>query len=45
MLALTAMYPEIKTNAIIQNQIEIYQKNNDKIYELKNLKIQKKIYA
>lgn len=44
MLAST-IYPEIKTNAIIQNQIEIYQKNNDKIYKLKSQKIKKKIYA
>lgn len=41
----STMYPEIKTNELIKNQIETYQKNTDKIYKLKDEKIQRKIFA
>ena len=38
-ITLVAMYPELKSDALVQKQIEVYMANNDKIKELKEEKI------
>lgn len=38
-------YPELKSNTLIQQQIDLYQKNKEKIYNLQTQKLNKKIYA
>lgn len=44
MLASVA-YPELKSNTLIQQQIDLYQKNKEKTYNLQTQKLNKKIYA
>ena len=39
-----SMYPELKSDSLVQKQIEIYVANNDKIKELKNEAINKSVY-
>ena len=41
---LVNLYPELKSDKLIQQQIDIYQKNNQTILELKQEKINKTIY-
>ena len=38
-------YPELKSNTLIQQQIDLYQKNKEKTYNLQTQKLNKKIYA
>ena len=38
-VALVSMYPELKSDALIQKQIDVYVKNNESIKELKGKKI------
>lgn len=38
------LYPELKSNQLIQKQIELYISNHNKIVELENEKIKGKIY-
>lgn len=38
-------YPELKSNTLIQQQIDLYQKNKEKIYDLKTQKINRKVTA
>lgn len=42
-VVLTQLYPDLKSNEMINKQIEIYQENNKKIKELKEQKINKEI--
>ena len=39
-MTLVALYPELKSDALVQQQIEIYIANNEKIKELREEKIQ-----
>ena len=39
-MTLVALYPELKSDALVQQQIEIYISNNEKIKELREEKIQ-----
>lgn len=36
-------YPELKSDALVEKQLEVYMSNNEKIKELKNKKIQIKV--
>ena len=38
-LVMASLYPELKSNTLVESQIEIYVENNEKIKELKELKI------
>lgn len=38
-MALVSLYPELKVDELVQNQISIYSENSEKIKELKELKI------
>lgn len=40
-ITLITMYPDLKSDTMVQNQINTYIANNNKIKELKELKIQK----
>lgn len=42
-VVLTQLYPDLKSNEMVNNQINIYQENNKKIKELKEEKINKQI--
>lgn len=39
-MTLVALYPELKSDALVQQQIEVYIANNEKIKELREEKIQ-----
>lgn len=41
---LVSLYPELKSDKLIKEQIETYQRNNDKIKDLKLEKINQKTY-
>lgn len=41
---LVNLYPELKSDELIQKQIELYTINNEKIVELKEMKIEETIY-
>lgn len=41
---LVNLYPELKSDTLIQKQIELYTSNNEKIVELKEAKIEETIY-
>ena len=43
-VTLVTVYPELKTDALVQKQIEVYLSNNEKIKELKVTKIEEKVY-
>lgn len=43
-ITLVSMYPELKSDKLIKKQIDVYTKNNEKIKELKNEKINVRIY-
>ncbi len=43
-LVATQVYPELKSNTLVEKQIDVYFKNNKKIKELKEDKINYKIY-
>lgn len=43
-VTLVTVYPELKTDALVQKQIEVYLNNNEKIKELKVAKIEEKVY-
>lgn len=38
-MTLVSLYPELKSDALVQKQIEVYLENNNKIKELKEAKI------
>lgn len=42
-ITMVSLYPELKSDALISNQIDIYVKNNAKIIELKEAKINKSV--
>ena len=42
-VVLAQLYPELKSNEMVNNQISIYQENNKKIKELKEEKINRQI--
>jgi hypothetical protein len=41
---LVQMYPELKSDKLVQQQIDVYVSNNDKIKELKNKEIDVKLW-
>lgn len=41
---LVQMYPELKSDTLVQQQIDVYVSNNDKIKELKNKEIDVKLW-
>lgn len=43
-ISLVSLYPELKSDGLVQSQIAIYQANNEKIKELKEKKIKAGIY-
>lgn len=43
-MTLVALYPELKSDTLVQSQIDIYVQNNEKIKELREKKINEKIY-
>ncbi len=43
-ITLVSLYPELKADALVNKQIEIYISNNEKIKELKEFKINGSIY-
>lgn len=43
-IAFAQIYPEIKTNEMVQEQIKMYQKNKQKIYDLEIKKLELRIY-
>lgn len=43
-ITLVNLYPELKSDKMVQQQIDLYTKNNEKITELKEQKINKTIY-
>jgi hypothetical protein len=43
-VTLVALYPELKSDTLVQKQIEVYLENNSKIKELKETKISGKVY-
>ena len=38
-IVIASLYPELKSNTLVESQIEVYVKNNDKIKELKEARI------
>lgn len=42
-MALVSLYPELKADTLVQEQIKVYTRNNDKIKELKEKKIDIKL--
>ena len=43
-ITLVALYPELKSNALVQSQIEVYVENNKAIKELKSSAINASVY-
>lgn len=43
-VTLVTVYPELKADALVQKQIEVYLSNNEKLKELKVAKIEEKVY-
>ena len=43
-MTLVALYPELKADALVQKQIEVYINNNEEIKELKENKINGSVY-
>ena len=43
-IQLVNLYPELKADKLVQQQIDTYTKNNEKIISLKEIKINKTIY-
>lgn len=43
-ITLVSLYPELKSDTLVQSQIEIYVENNEKIKELKEQKIDGDVY-
>ena len=43
-VTLVSLYPELKSDTLVQSQIDIYVQNNEKIKELREKKINEKIY-
>lgn len=43
-ITLVNLYPELKSDKMVQQQIDLYTKNNEKITDLKEEKINKTIY-
>ncbi len=43
-IAVAEMYPDLKSNELVKNQIEIYKSNNEKLTELKLEKAKGSIY-
>lgn len=43
-ITLVSLYPELKSDTLVQSQIEIYVENNEKIKELKEQKINGDLY-
>lgn len=43
-ITLVSLYPELKSDKLIEKQLEIYAENNNKIKELKEKKLNEKIY-
>ncbi len=44
-ITLVTLYPELKSDELIKSEINLYEKNNQKIIALKEQKINKKIYT
>lgn len=38
-IVIASLYPELKSNTLVESQIDVYVKNNDKIKELREAKI------
>lgn len=43
-MTLVALYPELKSDTLVQSQIDIYVQNNEKIKSLREQKINEKVY-
>lgn len=43
-ITLVSLYPELKSDELVQTQIATYQANNKKLKELKKLKISSRVY-
>ena len=43
-ITLVALYPELKSDTLVQSQIDVYVKNNEKIKSLKENKISGSVY-
>ena len=43
-ITLVSLYPELKSDELVQTQIATYQANNKKLKELKELKISSRVY-
>ena len=43
-IALVSLYPELKTDELVKQQVEVYTSNNEKIKELKEQKINLSIW-
>ena len=43
-ITLVALYPELKSDTLVQSQIEVYVNNNEKVKSLKESKINGSIY-
>ena len=43
-MTLISLYPELKSDTLIQSEIEVYLKNNNKIKELKEKQINKSLW-
>jgi hypothetical protein len=43
-MTLVTLYPELKSDTLVQSQIDIYVQNNEKIKELRETKISEKVY-
>lgn len=43
-MAMISLYPELKSDTLVQNQITVYTQNNQKIKELKESKISADVY-
>ena len=43
-ITLVSLYPELKADALVSKQIEVYMNNNNTISELKNQKLNEKVF-
>lgn len=43
-IQLVNLYPELKSDKLVQKQLDLYMKNNDKIIELKQERLNKTLY-
>lgn len=43
-ITLTTLYPELKSDKLIEKEIDLYEANNEKIITLKEQKINERVY-